>query len=103
MRPYNVPNDRALAPSTGGVEYNYKHEQVGGCWMVDLTGTGRWHRSKEQSAQSAAGALRGRTRWSALTAFCVAAALLSLNHAVTTYSGFRIDVEHRLTPCRHVR
>ena len=47
MRPYNVPNDRALAPSAGGVEYK---QQVAGSHRY-------WPLASLQSAQSAAGAL----------------------------------------------
>ena len=47
LRSYNGPNDRALAPSAGGVEY--KH-QVAGSHRY-------WPLASLQSAQSAAGAL----------------------------------------------
>ena len=47
MRSYNIPNDRALAPSAGGVEYK---QQVAGSHRY-------WPLASLQSAQSAAGAL----------------------------------------------
>ena len=87
MRLYNVPNDRALAPSTGGVEY----KEAAGCWISPVLAAGIAPEGRST---------RGRMQWSALTAVCIAAAALAASHS---YHMFRIDVEHRLTPCRHVR
>ena len=71
MRPYNVPNDRILAPSAGGVEYK---QQVAGSHR-------HWPLVSLQSAQSAARALvvvHGRTRQLQLAALSEAAETYSL-------------------------
>ena len=66
--------------------------------LLDLTGTGRWHRSRvpkvllEHSWSYAVVSTLGLVR-------CHSAAL-----AVSrSYHMSRFDDEHRLTPCRHVR
>ena len=79
MRPYNVPNDRILAPSAGGVEYKQQVARSHRHWpLVSL-----------QSAQSAAGALDGRARQLQLAALSEAAETCSLRFvaANTIHNG----------------
>ena len=72
MRPYNVPNDRALAPSAGGVEYK---QQVAGSHRY-------WPLASLQRAGALVVVCSGQhSRPSALQQ------LLSLHHTVTTCSG----------------
>ena len=47
----------------------------------------RAHEAERGGGQEGKGTKGDRTRWPALAAFCVAAALLSLHHAVTTRLG----------------
>ena len=66
--------------------------------LLGLIGIGRWHRSRvprvlpEHHAPYAVVSTLGLLR-------CRSAALA----ASRGYNMFRFDVEHRLTPCRHVR
>jgi len=66
--------------------------------LLDLTGTGRWHRSRvpkvllEHSWSYAVVGTLGLVR-------CHSAALAASH----SYHMSRFDDEHRLTPCRHVR